>query len=139
MISSKIAAILAYIGGILLIVAGTTGSLGIIGTVIEYIIENVDGATAEFLSIVLQILNFVADLGGISVIVGGTFIFYERKRIGKIIVRLGAGMGIIGFGLILASAFLHGWAYVVNFLLTVTQSIGWIGLIFALASTIIAR
>ena len=139
MVSSKVAALLAYIGGTLLLLAGATGSVGIVGTVIEYMIENLGGATADFLSMVLQVLNFVADLGGVAVIIGGSFVLTERKRMGRFIIGLGAGMGLIGFLLILASALLHGWANVIDFLLIISQSVGWIGVIFAIIATLLAK
>jgi len=139
MVSSKVAALLAYIGGTLLLLAGATGSVGIVGTVIEYMIENLGGATADFLSMVLQVLNFVADLGGVAVIIGGSFVLTERKRTGRFIIGLGAGMGLIGFLLILASALLHGWANAIDFLLIISQSVGWIGVIFAIIATLLAK
>ena len=139
MVSSKVAALLAYVGGTLLLLAGATGSVGIIGTVIAYIIDHLGGATADFLSIVLQLLHFVADLGGVSVIIGGSLILNERKRIGKFIIGLGAGMGLIGFILVLASALLHGWTGAIDFLLTMSQSVGWIGIIFAIAAILLAK
>lgn len=139
MVSSKVAALLAYVGGTLLLVAGATGSVGIVGTVIKYLVANLGGATADFLSMVLQVLHFVADLGGVAVIIGGSLILTDRKRIGGLIVGLGAGMGLIGFVLILASAFLHGWTNAIDFLLMITQSVGWIGVIFALAATLLSK
>ena len=137
--SRKIAALLAYAGGTLLLIAGATGSTGIIGTVIEYLIENLGGATANLLSLILQALNFIADLGGISVIIGGSFIINQRFRIGKFIIRIGAGMGLIGFLIILASAFLHGWINAINFITTISQSIGWIGIILSITATLVAH
>jgi hypothetical protein len=137
--SRKIAAIFAYIGGTLLLIAGATGSTGIIGTIIEYLIENLGGVTADLLSLILQALNFVADIGGISVIIGGSFIINQRTRIGKFIIGIGAGMGLIGFLIILASAFLHGWVNAINFIVIISQSIGWIGIILSIAATILAK
>jgi len=139
MVSSKVAALMAYIGGTLLLLAGATGSVGIVGTIIEYMIENLGGTTANFLSMVLQVLNFVADLGGVAVIIGGSFVLTERKRTGRFIIGLGAGMGLIGFLLILASALLHGWASAIDFLLIISQSVGWIGVIFAIIATLLAK
>ncbi len=140
MISSKIAAILAYTSGTLLILAGATGSVGIVGTVIEYLIANLSGsAAADLLSIFLHALNVVADLGGISVIIGGSLIFNERITTGKIMITLGAGMGFLGFLLTLASAFLHGWTSVINLLIIMTQSVGWIGVILAISAMLVAR
>jgi len=137
--SRKIAALLAYVGGTLLLIAGATGSTGIIGTIIEYLIENLGGATADLLSLILQALNFIADLGGISVIIGGSFIINQRFRIGKFIIGIGAGMGLIGFLIILASAFLHGWINAINLITTISQSIGWIGVMLSIAATLVAH
>lgn len=139
MISTKAAAIFAYVSGILLLLAGTTGSVGIVGTIIQYAIDNLSGVSADFLSLVLHVLNVVADLGGVSVIVGGTLVLKQRKTIGKFIIGLGAGMGLFGFMLTIISALLHGWTGAINFLFMVTQSIGWIGVIFALVATVLAR
>jgi hypothetical protein len=137
--SRKIAALLAYLGGTLLLIAGATGSTGIVGTIIEYLIENLGGATADLLSLILQALTFVADLGGISVIIGGSLIINQRPRIGKFIIGIGAGMGLVGFLIILALAFLHGWINVINFITIISQSIGWIGIILSITATILAK
>ncbi len=136
---NKIAALLAYVGGTLLLVAGATGSTGIIGTILEYLIENLGGATADMASLVLQVLNVIADLGGISVIIGGSLIINQRIRTGKFLIGIGAGMGLIGFLIILVSAFLHGWINALNFLTTIIQSIGWIGVIISLTARLVAR
>jgi len=135
----NIAALFAYVGGTLLLIAGAIGSTGIIGTIIEYIIENLGGPTADVLSLILQALNLVADLGGASVIIGGSFIINQRIRIGKFLIGLGAGMGLIGFMIILASAFIQGWVNAINFVVIISQSIGWIGIILSIAATILAK
>ncbi len=137
--SSKSAVILAFVGGALLIVAGVTGSAGIVGAAIEYLIDQVEGPAADILSIVLQALNFIADLGGVAVIFGGVLIYMERTRVAKFIISIGAGMGLIGFSITLISAFLHGWAYTLYFLLLIAQSVGWIGVILSIAATILAK
>ena len=135
----NIAALFAYVGGTLLLIAGATGSTGIIGTIIEYLIENLEGPTADVLSHLLQTLNFIADLGGISVIIGGTLIIKQRKRIGQFIIGLGAGMGLVGFLIFLASAFLHGWVNAINLIIIISQSIGWIGIILSITAIILAN
>ena len=135
----NIAALFAYVGGTLLLIAGAIGSTGIIGTIIEYLIENLGGPTADVLSLILQALNFIADLGGISVIIGGTLIIKQRKRIGQFIIGLGAGMGLIGFLIFLASAFLHGWVNAINLIIIISQSIGWIGIILSITAIILAN
>ncbi len=137
--SRKVAAILAYIGGTLLLIAGTTGSTGIVGSILEYLIENIGGATADLLSYLLQILNVIANLGGISVIIGGVLIVKQRKRFGQFMIGIGAGMGLFGFLLILGSAFIYGWVNVMNLLIIFSQSIGWIGIILSIIAIILAK
>ncbi|MGD9130998.1 MAG: hypothetical protein PVH73_05430 [Candidatus Bathyarchaeota archaeon] len=137
--SSKSAVILAFAGGALLIIAGVTGSVGIVGKAIEFLIDHLGGPTADVLSIVLQILNFIADLGGVAVIFGGVLIYMKRKRVAKFIIGIGSGMGLIGFIIMLISALFHGWAYIVSFLLIMFQSVGWIGVIFSIAAIVLAK
>lgn len=133
--SSKSATVLAFIAGVLLIVAGATGSVGIVGTVLEYLIDHLGGPTTDMLSIVFHLLNFVASLGGVSVIVGGILIYIERKRLGKFIIGIGAGMGLIGFLIVIGSALSHGWVHTMTFLLLISQSLGWIGVILSIVAT----
>jgi hypothetical protein len=137
--SSKSAVILAFVGGALLIIAGVTGSVGIVGKAIEYLIDQLGGPTADILSIVLQALNFIADLGGVAVIFGGVLIYMERKRVAKFVIGIGAGMGLIGFLITLISALFHGWAYTLAFLFFIFQSLGWIGVILSIAATLLAK
>jgi hypothetical protein len=137
--SSKSAVILAFVGGALLIIAGVTGSVGIVGKAIEYLINHLEGPTADVLSIVLQALNFIADLGGVAVIFGGVLIHKEKRRVAKFIIGIGSGMGLIGFTITIVSALFHGWAYTLQFLLIMSQSIGWIGVILSIAATILAK
>ena len=137
--SRTIAAMFAYVGGALLLIAGAAGSTGIIGTILDYLIQNLGGVTANLLSLILQVPTFIADLGGISVIIGASFIINQRPRIGKFIIRIGAGMGLIGFLIILTSAFLHGWINAINFITTISQSLGWIGIILSIIAIVLTK
>ena len=139
MSSSNSAVVLAFLSGILLIVAGAVGSVGIIGTAIEYAIEYLGGSMADMLSLLLQALNLIASLGGLAVIAGGILIYVGRKGLGKFIIGLGAGMGLIGFLVVMGSAILHGWSHTVYFLVLVSQSLGWIGTILAIFARVLVR
>ncbi|NIN53340.1 MAG: hypothetical protein GTN80_09240 [Nitrososphaeria archaeon] len=136
---SKAAAVLAIISGILLIISGSVGSVGIIGIAIQYLIKYLSGPLANLLSVVLQLFKFIAYLGGISVIGGGILIYKGRKGLGKFVIRLGAGMGTIGFIIVVGSALLHGWAYTMSFIILMSQSTGWTGIILAIVATQLAR
>lgn len=134
-----IAALLACIGGTMLIIAGATGSTGIIGTIIEYMIQHLGGSTANLLELILHTLNFIADLGGAAVIIGGILILKQKTRIGKFTIGLGAGMGVTGFLITLVSSILHGWINTINFILIMSQSIAWIGIILSISAIIITK
>lgn len=83
------------LGGILMFIAS------IVGTALAYRII-VDEATKRFpeystqLELFLTICIFIAMGGGISVIIG-SLIAFKVVPIGKWIIGLGAGMGLIGF------------------------------------------
>lgn len=87
--------IACIIGGVLMLVAS------LIGTATSYII--IVGIVAKqlpeyesYLITFLGICVFIAGFGGLSVIVGAIIAFKVRPM-GKWIIGLGAGMGLIGF------------------------------------------
>ena len=102
-------------------------------------IDYLGGPIANMFSFVLQALNFIASLGGVAVIVGGILIYVGRKKLGKFIIGIGAGMGLIGFLIVVGSALFHGWARTVAFLLLISQSLGWIGVILAIVAIRLAK
>ncbi len=96
---NKAAGLVAILGGILMLLSGTTGAatwseLGEI--VIEY-------TGIDSLGIVFQVLVLIGSLGGIVVILGGLMfrgnIWAENDKrfpIGKLLITLGAGLGLFG-------------------------------------------
>lgn len=101
--------ILALISGILLIIGGVTGSVGLYGLLPW--IASVLGLPPEILTtinLVLLVLGFIASLGGIAVIIGALLVAKERIRTGKLLITLGAGMGLIGFILFVLTMYQSG-------------------------------
>jgi hypothetical protein len=91
---NRIAGILCILGGVLLVVAGTTGMKPLLEEILKYIQPTVDAS--PILATIFRVLIFIAALGGISVIIGGLLMFYVPK-IGNLLVTLGAGLGLFGF------------------------------------------
>lgn len=91
------------IGGILLIYAGTTGSIGMFETIVDYAKNYLGPTETNFLEMLLIALGVIASLGGISVLVGTYMIRKGRKGTGKFIVGIGVGMGLIGLILLIAT------------------------------------
>ena len=104
------------LGGILLIISGSSGNIGFLKEIANIL-------NSVVIAYIITVLGIIASLGGISVIAGTIIAYYGRKRLGKFIIGLGAGMGLIGL--------------IINILLTVLSAgiSGLIG-IFASLSTI---
>lgn len=99
----KSAGYLAVAGGTMLFMGGATGST-LFTLVKEFILPHVGGEAGETLALVLGILILLAALGGITVIAGGYCILRGIERVGKILIFIGLGIGIIGLiiGLVVA-------------------------------------
>ncbi len=126
--NNKKAGSMAIIGGVLMLLAGVTGAaawkaLG--DTAIE-----ITGMGA--LGTIFQMLVLIGSLGGLVVILGGLMVSLESVSIGKIMITIGAGFGIIGLIIFLVVTFM-GDQPAGNFLAGI--GLGFIGLVL----TIIAR
>ena len=125
------AMLIAIIAGILLLIAGVSGAAtweAIKGFVASQFPGN------EILEIVFVVLIFIASLGGIAVIIGGLLIGKKKTRIGRLLILLGAGMGIIGLIFSIIVAYSEGSLALGSFL-----SIGTIGIILSIVARIITK
>ena len=87
--------ILCIIGGILMIISSVLGSITFFETLFSLIEADVGEDVAKIISLVIQILGYVAMGGGISVIIGALIVAMDHYRLGKFLISLGAGMGLI--------------------------------------------
>ncbi|MFX1426283.1 MAG: hypothetical protein ACFFBE_07510, partial [Promethearchaeota archaeon] len=86
--------ILCIIGGILMIISSTVGSITFFETIFSLLEAVVGEDVANIISLVIQILGYIAIGGGISVIFGAIIVAMEHYRLGKFIIGIGAGMGL---------------------------------------------
>lgn len=100
--------LLCIIGGILMIISSVIGSISFFETLFNLIKEDVGEDVAEVLSIFIQVLAYIAMGGGISVIIGSLIVAMDHYRLGKFIVGIGAGMGLISLIIFLISAIVEG-------------------------------
>jgi hypothetical protein len=121
----------AIVAGILLLVGGLTGFADM--KQIQDFVEITLGIHNSVLHIVFLVLLFLAALGGIIVIVGGLLIGKGMKRIGKFLIGLGAGMGLLGFIIAIILIYYRGGS-IVQFV----SSIGIIGVILAIIACSLA-
>jgi hypothetical protein len=129
---------LCIIGGILMIISSVIGSISFFELVFSEISTEVGEDAANILSIILQILAYIAMGGGISVIIGALIVAMNHYRLGKFIIGLGAGMGLISLIIFLITSIVNG-SIVEEFIGIVSEighgSYGFLGIFL----TIVAR
>jgi hypothetical protein len=122
---------IAILAGILLIIAGISG-IATWETIKDFVTTHI--TDNSIIQIVFAILIFIASLGGIAVIIGGVLIGRNNVGLGKFIIALGAGLGLIGLIFTLLITYTEG-----NFTIGSFLSIGTIGLILSIVARIIAK
>ena len=100
--------IMCLIGGILMIISSVVGSVSFFALVFDILSDYVGAEVAAILSIVLQIFGYIALGGGISIIIGVLILTLNSYRLGKFIIGLGAGMGLISLIIFLITSILSG-------------------------------
>lgn len=93
------AALLASIGGVLLLIVGWTGVTGV--DHFFALLESWFG-TNVFLFVLSRIFGGIAALGGAAVIIGAYFLFTNRVWTGRILILVGSGAGFVTLVLFLA-------------------------------------
>ena len=100
--------LLCIIGGILMIIGSVVGSITFFETLFDLIEADVGEDVAKIVSLVIQILGYIAMAGGISVIVGSLIVAMDHYRLGKFIIGIGAGMGLISLLIFLITGIVEG-------------------------------
>lgn len=122
---------IAFVAGILLIIGGISG-LATWETIKDFVTTHI--SDNSIIQIVFAILIFIASLGGIAVISGGVLIGKNKVGLGKFIIFLGAGLGLIGLLFSFIVTFVEG-----NFTIGSFFSIGVIGLILSIVARMLAK
>jgi len=95
-------------GGILMIVGSVAGDVTVYRMIFDFIEEHVTQDYSMVFSIILTILGVIAAGGGFTVLVGTGVIASGHSLVGKIVIALGAGMGIIGLIIMLVTGAISG-------------------------------
>jgi hypothetical protein len=134
---NKTAGFLCIVGGALLVAAGTVGMEPLLEAIQQYIQPAVDAS--PILATIFKVLIFIAALGGISVIIGGLLMFYI-PRIGKLLVMLGAGLGLLGFMIPMSLAWHEGVPINELFEGYVSSTVGYVvGIMLTIIGRLIAK
>lgn len=135
--TNLLAFVLSVLGGVLLIVSGTRGPIGIFLVILEQLPLFIKDALIQTIAAVVALfLIILSSLGGFTVILGGYLVYRNHVGIGKLLIGLGAGVGI-------------PWLLFMLFTVAMTQQVtsvtaqhsilGWVGIILAFIARNIAR
>lgn len=128
---------LSVVGGILMIASGASGTLGYLDQ-LQDALDAVYGSTFTFtLEILLGILAALTAIGGLGVIIGGWILTTDRVEIGRILIMVSVGMGILSLIMSLVQLVLAG-IFAMGMMVQIAQSLGWIGAIFSIEARIIS-
>ncbi|MFX1375770.1 MAG: zinc ribbon domain-containing protein [Promethearchaeota archaeon] len=89
----KTGIILMIIGGILMILSSTVGSIGVYEFLSDYVSTEVNPDLEPLLDIIIMVIRFIADWGGGAIIFGAFLIMLNQIRLGKWIIGIGLLFG----------------------------------------------
>lgn len=132
--SRTVAAILAFAGGALLIFAGLANAeLWVtIGEIIKPFIE--DPQQRQIVTIAIQVVIFIAGLGGFAVIGGGVAMLYKKELLAKVLIFLGAATGLLGIVIGIMLTLARGGTVAGYFVDQLNGVAGLVGVLLAYAS-----
>lgn len=132
--SRKVAALLAFAGGALLIYAGLANPeiWVTIGAAIKPFFD--DPGQREIVALALEVVIFIARLGGFAVIAGGVAMLYEKELLAKILIFLGAATGLLGIIIGIALTLARGGTVVEYFTDQLNGLAGLAGVLLSYAS-----
>ena len=104
--------ILCIIGGALMLTSSLVGSAGFYGTLLNAVLTSglVGPEVQAVLEIILMVFGYIAIAGGISVIVGALIAGYRSNFVGRLIVGMGLGTGLISIIILLITSIYGGSA-----------------------------
>jgi hypothetical protein len=138
---NRIAAAIAFVSGILFISSGYKANIAI-----YYLIENqiiaIDGLRDfwQYLITPIGVLALLAQLGGITVLLGAGFFAANRVNIGKFLVIVGTGQGLFTIAIRILTEIWTGEIWGIdNYITWLTSSAVGLGILFAVLSQSVSK
>lgn len=127
---------IAVLGGLLMFLGGVTShsiALWILPMLNQEVLARLPQPVETGAVLVVDIIAALVSLGGLTVIFGGVSLMLGRRSIGRALVALGGGAGLIGLSLAL------GYTVLVSGLGSVTSHVGyWVGVVLAVVARRVA-
>jgi hypothetical protein len=123
---------MAIIGGLLMFLGGVTAhslALWILPMLNEEVLTRLPTSTQTGAILAIDFIAALVSLGGVAVVFGGASLLLGRRSIGRVLIALGGGAGIIGLLLAL------GYSVLVSGLTSVSGHAGyWAGVVLAVVA-----
>ena len=117
--------------------AGVSGSIQLIEELLLTNGDAMDPTSMMTVEIVTGMLVLLTGLGGLGIVASGIILTTRRVHLGRILVALFTGMGVLGLAANLAQLVMVG-TLAMDLMHQVGQSLGWIGAIFAIIARTVA-
>jgi hypothetical protein len=139
---NRLAAGIAFISGVLFLIAGYKANLAIYDLIGEQVRLHTGQEIWQYAVAPLGFLAFLSQLGGFAVLMGAASFAANRVNWGKFLVMLGTGQGLISILLhiILRLLSSDGWNNLDNnYIIWLGTSLTGLGILFAIASQSISK
>jgi hypothetical protein len=138
---NRLAAASAFVSGSLFFISGYHANLEIYHIIGDQIAMHTPKELWTFILAPVGILAFMAQLGGIAVLMGAALFVVNRVNIGKFLVMIGTGQGIITISVRILFELLSGNLFALenNYITWLTSSAVGFGILFALISQSISK
>jgi hypothetical protein len=130
--------LLCMVGGGLLISSAASGTIAVIGDIVDNLAIVFGPDFVVTFEIVMGILAVLTCLGGVGVIIGGIVFTTHRVELGRKIVLVSVATGIAGLIMSLVQSLMAGDP-ILNLTFQIAQSLGWVGAILSVEARIVAE
>jgi hypothetical protein len=137
---NRLAAAIAFVSGILFLASGYRANIEIYNLIREQLVVNTFRDFWTYAVVPVGFLALLAQLGGLTVLMGAGLFAANRINIGKFLVFIGTGQGVITILIRIAMEFWTGrLALENNYITWLTSTAAGLGILFAIIASYVTK
>lgn len=136
---NRLAACIAFISGILFLLSGYRANIEIYNLVRDQLVIHTTRDFWTYAVIPVGFLALLSQLGGLTVLMGAGLFAANRINIGKFLVMVGTGQGLITVLMRIALEFWNGGDIGNNYITWLTSTATGLGIIFAITASYVTK
>lgn len=136
-IHNKNSLLLAFTGGVLMIISGASGAIAVLDILEDALVAAFGLSIVLTFEAVMGYLAIMTIIAGIATIIGGLILTTSRVWIGRVILLGAIAAGVLGLLITMVQLLMAGTVHM-GITLQLQQSLGWVGAIVAIVARIIA-